>query len=129
MSRGVNCSNPNEVLAIYPCLRCESPIEMFAILTGILGMAQGVTDLNVMIESAKKWRNINDIDLLRAMISTLPESFFDGQDPTNMNFSALESTGTQQIKAIFVVLWCQFWEAYSGAPLFCENLSGEGPPT
>lgn len=102
---------------------------MFAILTGILGMAQGVTDLNVMIESAKKWRNISDIDMLKAMISTLPESFFDGQQPTEMNFSALESTGNQEIKAIFVVLWCQFWELFSGDPLFCENLQGEGPPT
>ena len=128
MSRGVNCSNPNEVLAIYPCLRCESPIEMFAILTGIFGMAQGVTDLNTMIESAKKWRNINDIDMLKAMISTLPESFFNGQNPVNMDFSRLEGTGLQEVKAIFVVLWCTFWESYA-AGLNCQNLQGEGPPT
>jgi len=104
---------------------------MFTILTGLLGIGQGLTDLESLIQSSKKWRNINDVDLLKAMISVLPEDWFANLDTGSLqsSFSRLESLGLQEIKAIWFVLWCSFWEAYTGVlPGLCENLQGEGAP-
>ncbi len=131
MSRGVDCTNPSAVLDIYPCLRCESTIQMFTIMAGLFGKAQGLTDLDALVESAKRWRNMNDIELLRAMISVLPVDWFEDLDPAALDasFARWMGLGIQDMKAVFFILWCSFWESYSGSiPDTCENLSGDGPP-
>jgi hypothetical protein len=103
---------------------------MFTILGGLFGKGQGLTDLDTLIQDARKWRNINDIDLLKAMISVLPEAWFTDLDPEELdvNFARWMGLGVQDMKAVFCILWCSFWESYTSDFGACANLHGDGAP-
>ena len=117
MARGIDCTDPDELLALYPCLNCVSERELWIILAGMFAVGQSLDDLDALSTSAAKYRNLDEREFLQMLISVLPEEWFAGLTSENLgeDFSCWQCKGDQEIKAIFLYVWCNFWENYTPA--------------
>lgn len=109
-----DCTDPDELLAAYPCLNCVSNFhELLIILVGMFAVVQDLDgDLDDLLEASKKYRNMGDLEMMQALISALPSTWFDALDSENLgqDFSCWRCLGDVEIKAIGIYLWCNFWK-------------------
>lgn len=99
----VDCTSADELQAAYPCTRQMSENELWQALVQSLAAQQGVS-VDDLEQAVVKFRNLSDIALLRGMIGSLasdvPDFCADGID------QCLACYGPQEIKAMFLFLWC-----------------------
>src|SRR5512139_1151766 len=117
VARGSDCTDPDVMLGTFPCLQngCLSQRELLIILAGLFAVGQDLDDLDTLSENSKRFRNLSDLEFLQAMIACLPTAWFTNLSADNIgqDFSCWRCKGDQEIKGIFLYLWCYFWANYA----------------
>lgn len=117
MARGVDCTEPDELLAQFPCLaRCTSTHELWVILMGMFAVAQDLDgDLDALKTYGAKYRNLDERTFLIGLISALPTWWFAELTEENLqeDFGCATCWSESEVKAVLLYLWCLFWESYT----------------
>jgi hypothetical protein len=106
-----DCTDASEVMVAQPCVGCLSELERWALLAVLIGGGQGMITED-LVEGAKKYGNLSDMDFLQGLISTLPDSWL-----ANVDFSAIDDSikdvrnrGEQNIKGMILFAWCSYFK-------------------
>ena len=108
----VDCTNPDTLESLAPCLNCNSMHELLAILVVIFSNQNGTDgDIPALEAGASKFRNMGDLQLTRELIAALPTGWRDGLDFANLgdDYNCLKCYGDAELKAMLLNQWCVYW--------------------
>lgn len=110
-----DCTDPNQTLDTIPCLRCLSIHELWIVLTGLIANGNGrAADIDAVKEGGAKYPLLTEKNFLIGLITTLPDSFWDGIDADNVaqDFGCMKCWSESEVKAALLNQWCTFFQSY-----------------